>query len=558
MKVLVNPFSLEMKILLLHFTSIFLKFIKSFLSNLTLLFLLFFAFAKGQNATNFQNPILQGFNPDPSICRVNNDYYLVTSSFTCYPGIPVYHSKDLVNWELIGYGINRAGQLNFSGLKDKNGVWAVTIRYHKGIFYLVSTCSECGGNFYITAEDPAGPWSDPVWLKDAPGIDGSLFWDENDRCYYTGNNWEITKSWPGQCAIWGQELDLKQGKLVGERKILTYGHANNAVATEAPHIFKIGNDYLLLTAEGGTDQYHAITVHHSSSVMGNYISDKINPVLTHRHLGQSYPIQAVGHGDLVQTQNGEWWSVVLGKRLVDGEVPLGRETFLCKVTFQNRTPIFNPGYGKVLTEQERPNLPWSPVKPEPARDGFDSAQLSLKWYTIRIPEENFYNITNSKLTLAIRSYTADSLVNSSMLLQRIRNHHFSATTKLTFKTAKDNEQAGIILYRTSESYYLLAKEKSRIVLIKKSDGKKEIIAEAAYTLPDVYLNVKAQNLNLEFSFGESPDKMFKIGENPSLVPLCENQVNRFNGPGLGIYATGNGKSSRSKAIFDWFEKYSLN
>jgi len=181
---------------------------------------------------------------------------------------------------------------------------------------------------------------------------------------------------------------LKQQKLVGERKILTYGHANNAGYTEAPHIYKINGKYLLMTSEEGTDMYHAITVHHSASILEPYKSDKINPVLTHRHLGKDYPIQAVGHGDLIQTQNGDWWAVVLGKRLIDGQVPLSRETFLCKVNFENGTPIFNSGQGKVLLEQERPNLPWSPVKPEPIRDEFDSDSLALKWHTIRIPKGN--------------------------------------------------------------------------------------------------------------------------------------------------------------------------
>ena len=202
--------------------------------------------AKAQNSpVNFQNPILPGFSPDPSICRVGDDYYLATSSFVWYPGIPVYHSKDLVNWKLIGHGISRPSQLDFSRMKDKNGIWAVTIRHHNGLFYLITTCNDCGGNFYITAKNPAGPWSDPVWLKDAPGIDPSLFWDDDGKCYYTGNTWHFKGSWPKQCAIWMQELDLNQKKLVGERKMLTYGHAANAPYTEAPHLYKIDGKYLL-------------------------------------------------------------------------------------------------------------------------------------------------------------------------------------------------------------------------------------------------------------------------------------------------------------------------
>lgn len=506
------------------------------------------SFSNGQDAPkNFQNPILPGFNPDPSICRVGEDYYMVTSSFLWYPGIPVYRSRDLVNWELIGHGITRPDELNFNGLKDKNGIWAVTIRHHNDLFYLITTCSDCGGNFYITAKNPAGPWSDPVWLKEASGIDSSLMWDDNDKCYYSGNSWDFKKDWPGQCAIWTQELDLKQQKLVGEKKIVTYGYANNAGYTESPHIYKINGEYLLIAAEGGTDMYHSITSHHSSSILNSFKADKINPVLSHRQLGKDYPIQAVGHGDLVQTQNGDWWAVVLGKRQIDGQVPLSRETFLCKVDFENGTPIFNPGYGKVLSEQERPNLPWTPIKKEPSKDEFNLDSLSLKWHTIRTPKEKFYNINKGFLTMKLRPETADSLINSSILIQRIAQFKFSASVKVNFKTEKDNEQAGLIIYRTNQSFYMLVKEKKRVTLIRKTEGKKELIAEFPYNKEEVFFNVKADKLELQFSFGETVERMNKIGNVQSLVPLSESNINKFNGTGVGMYVTSNGQPSKNRA-----------
>lgn len=523
---------------------------------LLLIFLITFGFKGiGQEALgSFKNPILSGFNPDPSICRVGDDYYLVTSSFAWYPGIPIYHSKDLVNWQLIGHGISRPEQLDFDKIKDKNGIWAVTIRYHNGLFYLITTCSDCGGNFYITAKDPAGEWSQPIWLNDAEGIDPSLLWDDDGKCYYSGNIWGgFEKKWPGQCAIWAQELDLNKQKLVGERKILTYGYANNARYTEAPHIYKMENGYLLITAEGGTDMYHSVTAHHSSSVLGPYTSDIINPVLTHRSLGKDYPVQAVGHADLVQTQNGEWWAVVLGKRIIDGLAPLARETFLCKVNFENGTPIFNPNEGKVVLEQIRPNLPWTPLKFEPQRDEFSSEKLNLKWHTIRTPQKEFYNLINGQLNLILRPQTIDSLVNTSILIHRTKDHQFSASTKLTFKSNKINEQAGLILYRTNNSYYALLKEKNRIVLIKKYDGKKEVIAVEAYNKPNIFLSVSGDNLNLKFNFGESPDSMTSIGGTQSAVIISDSDINKFNGTGIGVYASSNGKKTNNKAIFDWFE-----
>lgn len=501
----------------------------------------------------FNNPILSGYHPDPSICRLGDDYYLVNSTFIWFPGIPIYHSKDLVNWELIGHGISRPSQVNFEGLEDRNGIYAVTIRYHDGLFYLITTCVGCGNNFYITATDPAGPWSDPNWINDAPGIDPSLMWNDDGKCYYTGHTWIPEQDWPTQCGIWTQELDLKKKKLLGQRKIFTYGHANNASYTEGPHLYKINGKYLLMVSEGGTGMFHALSVHHSDSLWGPYVADMINPVITHRHLGKDYPIQAIGHGDLIQTQNDEWWCVTLGKRMIKGETLLARETFLSKVEFEGQTPVFNPGEGKVLLEQKRPNLPWTPVKKEPARDEFDSNQLNLKWNFIRTPKEEFYTIEDGQLNLQLRPEVADSLVNSSLIIRRIQDYKFSATTKLSFKTSKKNEQAGLIIYRTNENYYQLLKEKNSLVLIKSFKGEKGIVAKVSYSNKEVFLKAEADDLNVKFSFGTTENSMKQIGDIQSLIVIADGNGNQFNGPGIGMYATSNGIKSKAKIAFDWFE-----
>lgn len=506
-----------------------------------------------QNAPEtFQNPILSGYHPDPSVCRVGDDYYLINSTFIWYPGIPIYHSKDLVNWELIGYGIHRPGQLDFEGLPDRQGVYAATIRYHEGKFYIVNTCVGCGGNFYITADDPKGPWSDPVWLEDAPGIDPSLMWDDDEKCYYTGHM-GIHEKYQGECAVWTQELDLEQGKLVGERAIHTQGHANNASYTEGPHMYKINGKYLLMVSEGGTGPYHSLTVHHSDSLFGKYTADMINPVITHRHLGKDYPVQAIGHGDLVQTQNGEWWCVTLGKRLVDGQVTLARETFLAKVDFEGQTPIFNKGEGKMLDVQKRPDLPWTLIPPVPERDHFDADELGLVWNFIRVPKQKFYELKDGGLVMNLLPEVADSLKNSAMIIRRIEHHSFEASTRMKFKSKKTNEQAGLIIYRTNENYYQLLKNKSEITLVKSFKGEKELVAQMPYDGTEVVLKAVGNNLDVQFSFGESANKMNKIGDVQDLTVIADGNGNQFNGPGIGMYATSNGEKTKSKATFDWFE-----
>jgi xylan 1,4-beta-xylosidase len=201
------------------------------------------------------------------------------------PALPIYHSKDLVNWKLSSHATDRPDIVDFDRLPDKLGLLAPTILYYDRIFYIVNTCVAYKMNFHITATDPADPWSDPIWLPEAEGIDPSLFWEDDWKCYYTGMKKPKKKQWKDQCMIYNQELDLQQQKLVGKKHILTYGHANNASDSEGPHLYKIKDKYILMISEGGTGVYHALTVHHSDSINGSYISDYINPVLLHRQFG---------------------------------------------------------------------------------------------------------------------------------------------------------------------------------------------------------------------------------------------------------------------------------
>lgn len=522
-----------------------------------LLFLITSYVVQAQPET-FKNPILSGFHPDPSICRVGDDYYLVNSSFEWFPGLPVYQSKDLVNWKLIGYGISRPDQVELPiGLGDSRGIYAPSIRYHDGLFYLITTCVNCQQNFYITAENPAGPWSDPVWL-DSRGIDPSLFWDDDGKCYYTGHaNITNVNDWPMKNGAWMQELDLKQGKLVGKKVQLTHGHAKNARWTEGPHLYKMDGKYMLMVAEGGTGFHHSVTVHHSDSIWGPYIPNHSNPVLTHRNLGQSYPIHSVGHADIVQTQNGDWWAVMLAKRQANGNTLLSRETFLTPVTFEMQddmlTPVFNPGVGKVLAEDKRPDLPWTPVVPEPAMDGFSGNKLSLVWNFLRTPYTQWYQLKDGKLQISLRPEVLDSLVNPSFVARRIEHLNYTATTRMQFQSKKANEQAGLVLYRNSKCHFQLLKDQNDVVLIKTEKGIRTEIARTSNHANDLIFQVEASGMNAVFRCGPAVDQLVQIGEVQSLDLLTDEVAGGFNGPFIGMYATSNGVESKNGASFDWFE-----
>ncbi|MFR9567116.1 MAG: family 43 glycosylhydrolase, partial [Rikenellaceae bacterium] len=428
------------------------------------------------------------------------------------------------------------------------------------------------GNFIVTAKDPADEWSDPIWLKDAPGIDPSLYW-EDGRCYYVGHGNLTPKvnHWLGKSGVWLQEIDVKQGKMVGERVQLTFGHATNARWTEGPHIYKVDDTYLLVVAEGG--KYHAVTVLHSKNLFGPYTTNQANPVLTHRHLGLSYPITQTGHTDLVQTERGDWWAVMLAKRPIKGNTMLARETFLAKVEMTylggELTPMFNPGVGLVQLEQERPDLPWTPVLARKVRDDFDSQKLDLQWNFLRTPMSPWHEIENGEMVINLRKEVITKPVNPSLIAQRVKTHNFSASTKVEFSTKNDNEKAGFVYYRNSKHHFQLLKSKDRVTLIKSfvEYGDKpsiiikthsEVVAEVPYTANSVVFRVVAECLEGQFFYGESVDDMKPIGGVQDISIIGDEKALKFNGPYIGMYATSDGQTSTNKAKFDWFEQIPAN
>ncbi len=286
-----------------------------------------------------KNPIMPGFYPDPSICAVGEDYYLVNSTFAYFPGLPVLHSKDLVHWEQIGNVMDRPSQLPLANAGHSQGLFAPTIRYHAGTFYVICTNVSHGGNYVVTAENPEGPWSEPHYLEGAGGIDPSLFFDTDGRCYYIGThpNPEGCR-YDGDWYIWIQELDLNTWKLKGESKDVWNGAMRGVHWPEGPHLYRIGEYYYILHAEGGTGPEHAVSVCRSRDIWGPYENNFCNPILTHRHLGQAYPVKYVGHGDLFETPAGEWYMTMLAVRPLEGYTTMGRETFLAKVTWENNWP----------------------------------------------------------------------------------------------------------------------------------------------------------------------------------------------------------------------------
>lgn len=512
----------------------------------------------------FENPILPGFYPDPSACRVGEDYYLVTSSFSYFPGVPIFHSKDLVNWEQIGHVLDRPSQLPLEGQAQSRGIFAPTIRYNDGVYYMITTNVGQGGNFLVTATDPAGPWSDPYYL-DAPGIDPSLFFDDDGKVYYHGTRPAPEgEKYSGNWEVWLQELDLNTMKLTGEPVGLWRGALRDVIWPEGPHIYKKDGLYYLMISEAGTGHHHAVSIARSESITGPYVGNPGNPILTHRHFGRDYPIVNVGHFDLVETQNGEWWGIGLASRIYGGYYRnLGRETFMLPVTWEDGWPIMSPGTGKLEMSYTKPNLPESKPVNIPACEHFNGEELDFKWNILRSPEEEFYSLTErpGHLSLKLRPEKITELNTPSCVVRRQQHIDFAASTMMEFTPSNDNEVAGLVLMQSEKYNFSFVSKKKEddtvLQLIKCTDGKEEILKELSVNSSTMYLKVEAYGQDFSFYYAETENNYKPLIEDVDGRILSTDVAGGFVGTQLGLYASSNGEQSDNKAHFDWFEYVGL-
>lgn len=510
----------------------------------------------------FENPILPGCYPDPSICRVEDDYYLVTSSFEYFPGMPIFHSRDLVHWRQLGHVLDRPSQLALDGIRPSGGLYAPTIRWHQGVFYVINTLVDGtarSGNFIVTATDPAGPWSEPYWLDEAVGFDPSLFFDEDGRTWYTENRVAFEGHYEGHTEIWMQELDIQQMRLTGEAIFLWDGADKKAIWSEAAHIYKKDGYYYLMTSEGGTAHHHSVVIARSEQITGPYEGNRGNPILTHRHLGLDYPIVGTGHADLVETQNGEWWMVLLGMRPYGGYFyNLGRETFLVPVRWEDDWPVVNPGVGKVEFCSPAPDLQECIWPQKSDQDDFDQPKLSSEWNFRRTPREVCYSLVDRPgfLRLKLRPEKLSERVFPSFVGRRQQHINFLAATLMDFSPGDESECAGMSLVQNENYHYLFTvqkKESPVIQLIRRLEGIEDILAEKQIPEGKIYLKVQTFGQNYFFYYGFEPELWTLLAGPVDGRILSTPVAGGFVGAYIGLYASSNGKISCNHADFDWFK-----
>lgn len=499
----------------------------------------------------YQNPIIRGFHPDPSICRVGSDYYLVTSTFEYFPGIALFHSRDLVNWKQIGNCITRLGQLDYAKFKDSGGVWAPTIRCYKGRFY-VTAAIDGMGNMIMHTDDINGEWSAPVWT-DFGGIDPSICFDE-DEAYYCTNDFTN-----GHEAIVLAKIDPDTGIRKEECREIWNGTGGGWL--ESPHVYHIGDYYYILAAEGGTNYTHMETAARSKNIYGPYENCPYNPVLTNRN-DTTKQIQCAGHADLIDDENGNWWMVHLGTRSVlKSKTPLGRETFLTPVEWKEGWPVAvnrrakleneldrivcrtkkenaqnKNAYGQIETERNIHIGNSFHFKPN-----FSVSSWEPQWLWLREPDITLYERKSNALILHPSAFDFKAPAQPCFvgICQPDIDCHFQTT--FTFEP-KDGEEGGMLLYLSSNFYYRICKRKQKgktqLAVIRKlddvevTDYVKEL--ESTESPITIYINASAVGYHITW---KTEDKVLEDAGTYSLRFLCTEIENRcFTGTIIGIYA----------------------
>ncbi len=519
--------------------------------------------------TEIRNPILPGFNPDPSFIRVGDDYFLATSSFEWFPGVPIYHSRDLVHWRMIAHALTRTSQLPLAGVPDSGGIWAPSISYDDGTFYLLYTIVQTHGgpfkdcrNYLVTADDIAGPWSEPIYLN-SWGFDPSLFHDDDGRKWLVNVKWDYRPDHPRFGGIVLQEFDPGQGRLVGPVTNIL----RKEPLIEGPNLYKRNAWYYLMLAEGGTSWNHGISMARAKDICGPYELDPQPMVLTSRN-NADLTLQRAGHGEIVETQSGEWYLAHLCARPVHRErrCLLGRETALQRVKWTDDDWLRLDGgttEPKVVVPAPRglqPH-PW-PAKPQ--RDDFDAATLDIEYQSLREPiDESWASLKVRPGWLQLRGRSSlVCLHQKSLLAKRITSWHMTAQTRVDFEPRDFSTAAGLICYMNSASFVYLAVRRSEQV------GKQLYVGvcdDGNYREPysgrlaiddwrDIHLRVQMNENELHFSASQDGRNWRRLEPvlNPTILSDNYGRRGAFTGPFVGLFAMDL-SFERAMAYFDYFE-----
>jgi xylan 1,4-beta-xylosidase len=511
-------------------------------------------FSTPLKAGEYRNPILAGFYPDPSITRAGDDYYLVNSSFAYSPGVPIFHSKDLVNWKSLGHVLTTPTQLPLKSQQTSRGIYAPTIRFHDGVFYMITTLVDVRGNFLVTAKDPAGPWSEPVLLPEIGGIDPDIFFDNDGKAYIAHNDGPAGEPlYNGHRAIWLWEFDLKTNKVVkNSGRVIVNGGTDISKKTiwiEGPHIYKINGWYYLLCAEGGTGMDHSAVIFRSKSLREPFVPYEKNPILTQRDLNKdrANPITTAGHADFIQTKEGDWWAVFLATRAYDKKFyNTGRETFLLPVTWKDGWPVILEQRKEIPYQHSAPATAAKTANPDQLsgnfiwQDNFSNKQLGFEWISLRSADSPFYQLTKSGIELQALKVKLDSLEQPAFLGRRQQHTRFSSSAEFTLPEAKTS--AGIVALQSETAHYYFGVrqvDKGTELFIEQANKRapKVIYRKLIKDLANpIHLRIEGDAGKISFSYQNKQGKYKSALKNADAKMLSTEVAGGFVGTFLGIHA----------------------
>ena len=536
-------------------------------------FFVLLSFTKSfSQSVTLTNPILSGFYPDPSIVRVGADFYLINSTFSYFPGIPVFHSKDLKNWKQIGNVIDRPSQMNFLGARMTRGLFAPAISYHDGTFYVVCTQVDKGGNFVVTAKNPAGPWSNPTWLPQVNGIDPSIFFDEG-KAYiiYNSDAPDRKPLYDGHRTIRMYEFDAGQLRTTGEETILVNGGvdiAKKPVWIEGPHLLKRNSWYYLYAAEGGTSVNHSEVVFRSKSPKGPFTPYEKNPILTQRDLPEDRkdPITCTGHAQFVDGPDEKTYAVFLGTRPYVGDYyNTGRETFIAPVAWTDDWPVINPEYKEVKYSYD---ANYKEVKQPGALRQSGNFKYTITFEKVLEPtlifmrtrDSTSFSLSKDKgLTLKLKPQTVMEMQNPSFIGKRQQHLNCAIETKLNFSAATDQEKAGLIVFQNESHFYYLCKTvdngKPAIHLYKSTTDSKTMETIAQITIPttqaEVWFRIQAKGEFYAFEYALKANDWKTLKDNVDAKFLSTHVAGGFIGCIFGMYATSSGNESSNACSYKY-------
>ncbi len=507
----------------------------------------------------FYNPILQGTYPDPAITRKGDDYYMVCSSFAMFPGVPIFHSNDLVNWTQIGHVLDRTSQLDVHNTGISQGVYAPGITYNENndTFYMITTAFAGGlGNIVVKTKDPMKGWSEPYKLK-FDGIDPSIFFDDNGKAYVVHNDAPEEALYQGHRVIKIWEYDVEKDQIIeGTDKVIVNGGvdlADQPIWIEAPHVYKKDGLYYLMCAEGGTGGWHSEVIFVSDNPKGPYKPAPSNPILTQRYFPKDREnmVDWAGHADLVKGPNDKYYGVFLAIRPNEaGQVTTGRETFILPVDWSGKFPVFENGLVPMEPKLQMPEG----VENHTGKDGFfpngnftftDDFQadtLDYRWIGLRGPREDFMKKTKNGLQIKPFETDINELAPTSTLFYRQMHKDFTFMTEMKYKPKSSEDMAGITCYQNERFNYafgITRKDKDYYLLLERTEkGESKIVASKKIDLEKpISLKVQAHGDQYEFSYSLDGENYENLGGKVSGDILSTNVAGGFTGAMVGLYAT---------------------